>query len=426
MSGAGKGKALRIAGLLSFVVAGILLFVGGIVFGIWFATNFQIVPRGDLGKMMKETLDKNPELSKLMAKEGGDVSQALDKVLGSQPSAVKELAQQMLKQQTKASGPFTFKFKPGERLEYALSATMAGEGMEALGTSPANLDLGGKFDLVTESVDEAGNGILRMQFKGTKLVGDVMGSPISLTQDVPVPPTPDAGAGATPQQQDQLLALPLLGFLNTPVRMSVAPNGAARELPDASRPSPMIEELPMLTNIEFPSPDMQPGTQWESNFNMTVPGSSTPVRVRLVNTFTGYKAIGQRMCAVIDQKVSSERTPAAAAQLGSATDALGMVMGIKPPQIDLSGGNTIYFDTDNGQLVHSEMDLGMHVDISNSLGAAGKILGNLGQGLQGILGDSPESGKGSPPAQGQKPEDLLNLNMKINAAVSLVDPAGAQ
>jgi hypothetical protein len=164
---------------------------------------------------------------------------------------------------------------------------------------------------------------------------------------------------------------------------------------------------------------MQPGTQWESYVNMSVPGVGAPMRVRLSNTFTGYKTIGKRLCAVIDQRVGSEPAPK---QPGSPGEALGMMIGIQPPRIDLSGDNTIYFDTDNGQLVHSEMDLGMHVDMSNSLGAASKIFGNLGQELQDVLGDSPESGRKAEPTEGQKPEGLLNLDMRINAAISLIDP----
>ena len=428
MSQEGKSRTLKFAVLLSFSVFGVLLLLVGFVFGIWFSTNFQIVPRGDLGKMMKETLEQNPEIAKLTAGKSGDVSQTLDKVLGSQSPAVKELAQQLIQQQTNsgapASGPFTFKFKSGERLEYTLSASMTGEGMEAVQTAPVKLNLGGKFDLVTESVDGAGNGVLRMAFRDTALKGDMMGTPFTLTQDVPaVPPASGDTPGSPLQQKNENLSMPLLSFLNTPVRMSVSPNGVVHELPDAARPNPLVEQLPMLTSIEFPSPDMQPGTQWESYFNMSVPGSGAPMKVRLLNTFTGYKTIGKRLCAVIDQQVSSEPAPS---QPGSPGEALGMMMGIKPPQIDLSGDNTIYFDTDNGQLVHSEMDLGMHVDMSESLGAAGKALGGAGLGLKDMLGDL--SGDKAKPAPGQepKPQDALSLNMKINAGVSLVDPVAPE
>ena len=252
----------------------------------------------------------------------------------------------------------------------------------------------------------------------------MMGTPFTLTQDVPAaPPALGDTPSSPPQQKSENLSMPLLSFLNTPVRMSVSPNGVVHEIPDAARPNPLVEELPMLTSIEFPSPDMQPGTQWESHFNMSVPGSGAPMKVRLLNTFTGYKTIGKRLCAVIDQQVSSEPTPS---QPGSPGEALGMMIGIQPPRIDLSGDNTIYFDTDNGQLVHSEMDLGMHVDMSESLGAAGKALGSAGLGLKDMLGDLSGDEAKPAPGQEQKPQDALSLNMKINAGVSLVDPVAPE
>ena len=99
-----------------------------------------------------------------------------------------------------------------------------------------------------------------------------------------------------------------------------------------------------------------------------------------------------------------------------------MVMGIKPPRIDLSGDNKIYFDTDNGQLVHSEMDLGMHLDMSESLGSAGQVLKGLGMNMKDLLGDVPEAKEKSLPPAGQEPSSPLDLNMRINASVSLVDP----
>jgi len=142
--------------------------------------------------------------------------------------------------------------------------------------------------------------------------------------------------------------------------------------------------------------------------------------VHLLNTFTGYKTIGPRLCAVIDQKVSSERTPAAPASAG---EALGAFLGVKPPQIDLSGGNTIYFDTDNGQLVHSEMDLGIHVDIGSSLGAAGQVLKGLGANLGSLLGDQTAPQQHAP--NEEESSNPLDLNMNVNASVSLVDSSEA-
>lgn len=407
MDPTGKKKWLKVSMILTGIGAGLFLFAGGIVFGMWFMANFQIVPRGDMGKMVKDVLAKNPELAKLSGTDAKDLSKALDGMLGSNASAVKDLAQQVLKSQP-AAGPFTFKFKPGERLGYTLTASMNGQGSEGKTTSPATFDLGGKFDLVTESVDGAGNGIVRMTFSDTTLQGNMMGSPFTLTQTPP--------AGATPGQTGDPLAMPLLGFLNAPIRMSVAPNGATHELPDPARPNALVEEIPMLTSIEFPHDNMQPGTQWDSYVNMSVPGTSTPVRVHLVNTFTGYKTIGPRLCAVIDQQVSSERTSAAPASAG---EALGAFLGVKPPQIDLSGGNTIYFDTDNGQLVHSEMNLGMHVDIASSLGAAGQVLKGLGANIGNLLGDQTAPQQQTP--AGEESSNPLDLNMNVSAAVSLVE-----
>ncbi len=405
---------LKYAALVVAAIGGCMLFVAGIAFGFWFAQNFQIVPRGDFNKMIADAMQSGAE-----GKPGGETQNALNSIVaqvlkqqgvseglsGSAPPVASRGASQ---------GAFAFKFTPGEKLHYTLSAQMKGQGLEGVMPDPIALNLDSGFDLETQAVDASGNADLQMTYGGMRMNGDFMGSTLRMEQG----PTGSRmvigaqGPNASGSPRETAMDLPVLNALMTPTKMRVAPNGAVLRMSGAPGMDSMIDPMPLLTSIEFPAPHMTPGTQWESAADMPIPGFGSSIRTRIVNTFTGYKTIGRRLCAVIDQEVS---TDPGSSLLPSSANALGAVVGFAMPKLDLKGKNKVYFDTDNGQLVHSEMDLGMHLDI-------GKPLEGLGAGLKGLLGDLPEFQGGQPKQQAKPQGNPLNLDVNVNATVSLTDP----
>lgn len=418
-SGPGKYIAIAVA-----LCCGALLFVAGIGFGVWFALNFRIVPKGDLEDMIAKTLGEGASLDGVLpgAQDGGavDVQKLLEQVqkAAAASDAASDWTVSKGAAEKPAEGPFTFKFTPGERLHYTLTADVQGHGLELLAPEPVALKMDSAFNLVTESVDTAGNGVLELAFEHTEMKGDFMGAPFEMMQG-PAGERVDTGGPDTGLQRDMLWRIPQLQFFKTPMRMKVAPNGMVTDLAGRQGAEAAVSPLPMLTDIEFPSAQLDPGAQWDSHIDMSVPGFGAPVRVRIVNTFTGYKTIGRRVCAVIEQDLTSEETNGT---LTTPAGPLGGLIGFTMPEFKLGGKNMVYFDTENGQLVHSEMDLDLGLDIGQALGETTRNqLEQLGTNLGDLLSDLPEFehlGSGA----GGKPKNLLELNVDINAAVSLTDP----
>jgi len=421
-SGPGKYIAIAVA-----LCSGALLFVVGMGSGVWLALNFRIVPKGDLEDLIAKTLGEGASLDEVLQGGGGvgqrklpDVQALLDQVqkAAAESDAASDWALSKGAGETPAAGPFTFKFTPGERLHYALTADVEGHGLELLAPEPVALEMDSAFDLVTESVDTVGNGVLELAFEHTEMKGDFMGAPFEMMQGA-AGERVDMGGTDTGLQRDMLWRIPQLQFFKTPMRMKVAPNGMVTDLSGRQGAEAAVSPLPMLTDLEFPSAQLDPGAQWDSHIDMSVPGFGAPVRVRIVNTFSGYKTIGRRVCAVIEQDLTSEETDGT---LTTPAGRLGGLIGFTMPEFKLGGKNMVYFDTENGQLVHSEMDVDLGLDIGQVLGETTRNeLGHAGTDVGELLSDLPEfehldSGPGG------KAKNLLELNVDINAAVSLTDP----
>ena len=86
----GPGKYIAIAVAL---FCGALLFVAGIVFGVWFALNFRIVPKGDLEDMIAKALGEGASLDKVLP--GGQDTGSVD---------VQKLLAEVQKAATEANG----------------------------------------------------------------------------------------------------------------------------------------------------------------------------------------------------------------------------------------------------------------------------------------------------------------------------------
>lgn len=416
----------KIIALLFALFGGALLFICGVGFGVWFMQNFDIVPKGEMMEAVQRQLNESGGLNKLLkntAGGAGGTQQLLEEVLKRQsaaPGADWELTPQAASSST---GPFTFRFTPGEELTYTFVANIQGEGLELVSPEPIDMDFDSGFTLTTRSVDAQGNGHLVLNFKDTAFTGDFMGSKFVMRKgedgtELTMDGRPVADAVG-------LAAFPQLNYFDEPIEMQIAPNGVVRDVSGAQVEG-LMAQLPLLTDLEFPEGDLEPGYQWESMVDMPVPGFGAPVRAQIVNTFTGYKKVGNRLCAVIDQQIKSEESG------GNVLEApkgfMGGLAGFSMPEFGLNGDNTVYFDVDNGQMIHSEMDMHMNMDLGKALGPQlSQTIENLGANMGELLGDLPEFEDLYPKNGGEKPGEkkkMLELDLGIKSRVSLVNPAG--
>jgi hypothetical protein len=405
----------RYAALFGAVVSGLVLFVAGVGFGAWFMSNFDIVPKGEMAKLRAESgggLGESTELGALPGTANTQVGTAEFEAINPADTH-------------RARGPFTFRFTPGESLAYSLKANIDGKGLELLNPEPVKLNMDSTFHLTTQRVDRQGNGDLRLAFENANVAGDFMGSDFELRQDA---------NGAVVYMNGQTLVdskgnatalegIPQLEFFDKAIDMTIAPNGEVLRVSGGSGLEGLTQQLPLLTDLEFPQGEMNPGTQWESQVALPVPGFGTAVDARILNTFTGYKHIGPRLCAVVTQVISADQTNGSVHMPQSV---LGSALGLSMPEFDLNGNNEVYFDVENGQLVHSEMALHMGMDLGEALGASGDVLKELGAGLGELLGDLPEFEDMIRKDQDGNVDkkNLLDLDLNINSTISLIGTNG--
>ncbi|MCC6144401.1 MAG: hypothetical protein IT368_11405 [Candidatus Hydrogenedentes bacterium] len=402
----GVGKYLAMAAAL---VTGLALFAGGVAVGAWFMANFEIVPKGEVARVVPPAFPDSGDT------DGNATLPAPESSTFSPAPAPAEMP-------ARTGGPFTFRFKPGETLKYSLKADIDGNGLELVNPEPVKLDMDSAFTLTTKQVDRQGNGDLRMAFEYANLAGDFMGSDFDMKQSASGAVVSMNGQRLVDTQGNAaaLSGIPQLAFFDKAIDMKIAPNGEVLSVSGGSGLEGLTQQLPLLTDLEFPSGDIDPGRQWESRVSLPIPGFGTPVDARVLNTFTGYKHIGPRLCAVIEQEITADQTNGS---IHMPESALGSALGLSMPGFDLSGDNEVYFDVENGQLVHSEMALHMGMDLGKALGPAGDVLGQLGTGLGDLLGDLPEFENLAPKkdANGNvQQKNLLDLDLDINSTVSLI------
>lgn len=445
--------------ILGFVVC-LIMFVGGGVFALWFTQNFAIVPKAEFMDTLSKSLEESESLKGLVGK-GGLTQEQLDTLLSEESvnqlmSGEKDasaLLEEVLQQAPVGSpaaevpaedwamhpeqradqkqGAFRFKFTPGENLKYRLSASITGEGMESIGAGVIDMNLDSAFDLKTQSVDKEGYGKLRMEFGDTQARGNFMGGPFVMSRGSEGTTLQMNGTTYIDSETNKgsSAGIPQLEFFDKPIDMEVAPNGVVTAIGGESGMGAIMGGSPMFTDIEFPEGELTEGTTWVSHVTMPVPGIGTPIPTTITNVFTGYKTVGNRLCAVIDQTIVSEQTKG---KINAPASVLGAAMGFAMPEFKLNGNNKIYFDVENGQMVHSDLDMDLGIDIGQALGASGDQLGGLMENLGDILGDVPEfeglsdllpkSEKGGGNSQMKNSQNLLEMNVDIKAQMSLTDP----
>lgn len=452
----------RTARLLTGVaLAGVALaiFAAGAGFALWFNQNFAIVPKAQLMDSLAKTLQESESFKGMLGEDGAITQEQLDTLLSEETinglmrgdKDINQVLEEVLKQDEasasntpnrdwtmhpaqrdrQTNGAFTFKFTPGETLKYRLSASMAGQGMEDIGGSPIAMNLDSAIELNTTSVDEKGYGKLRMRFGDTVAQGDFMGSPFLMSRGAQGTRLEMNGATYIDSAANvgSAAGIPQLEFFDKPVDLEVAPNGVVTAISGESGMGAILGAAPMFTDIEFPEGELTEGATWTSHVTMPVPGVGTAIPTTIVNTFTGYKHIGNRLCAIIDQRITSEQVQGT---LSAPASVLGAAIGFSMPKFTLGGANKVYFDVENGQMVHSDIDLDLGINIGQTVSPRGNQVAGLLQGLGDILGDLPEfesysdllpkSNRGSASSQLQDKSNLLEMNVDIKAQMSLTDP----
>jgi hypothetical protein len=280
------------------------------------------------------------------------------------------------------------------------------------------LRFGSTFNLVTKSLDASGNAELRLVFESTDVNGSFLDNPFEMSLDASGVQIVDGGRTATVGPGQPAPPRSPLEFLRTPVEMKVAPSGAVLDLRGPTGLSDLLAFLPAVARVEFPDEELYDGMRWETRFALPAPALGTAVETRVVNTFRGYQRVQDRYCAVVEQVLEGVQTGGTA----EAFDSAGVdSMKVSVPLFNLTGKNTIYFDVNDLRLVHANLDMNLAMNIGGALGDAAGIVQLLGKSLlspdrEGL--DDLQTGDGT--------EDLLDFNVSIVGAVSLLDSAALQ
>lgn len=423
----GRSHAIIIA--LSMVIAGGLLLAAGLGLGFWFATHYRIsiAPR----ESADEVLPPSPTASGASRDQSPEATlpqpaaAPRDAARTQQPTVATDGALWPLapseQYQGTADGPFTFKFTRDETLRYRVASEVSGKGIEDLTESGVLMGFESTMSLHTRDVDQAGNALLRMTFDRSSLKGTFMDEPFSLevtrhdarvSQGVKTPLNTQQGIGST-------RGIPQLEFLQEPVDMVVAPNGQVLKLSNSQNIGAMLAAVPNFSTLEFPNGKVVQGQQWESHITLPVPGFGTPAAARIINTFVGYEQVKGRLCGVIEQQFLSEQVDGT---VSAPESALGEALGLNMPVFELTGENHLYFDTTNGRLVLSDMDLDLRMDFAQMLGDLSPLLGGLLTNPDALLGGTAngvEDLLGVDKGMGEHP--LLSLDLNILGTMELME-----
>lgn len=387
----------------------VLLVFVGFCLGVWFTSNYQIVPVGD---SRMDSVDPAGQFAQTATQSSGALSPTSPAEAIPEQSASAEPAEF-------PEGPFKFRFVPEEVTYYRLDTTISGQGADTGMASDVYLDFDSDFSLYTKSVDNRGVADMRLLFENAALTGNFLGSPFEMGYAPDRTFVYDGQRTYDTAQGADLSTVPQIKFFEEPITMRVAPNGQVLDVGGQSGMAGMLKAIPTLSRVEFPEEGVPESGQWESRIQMPVPGFGQAVDTRIVNKLIGYEYVGSRYCAVIRQEFGAAQS---GGTLDSPEGAFGEAMQFSMPLFDLRGTNTVYFDVLNGQMVHTVLDLDLLMNIGSVLGESAGILSQLGQGLLGGNAEGLEDLLGPEPAQA----NLLDLSVKISGAISQFDPAAGQ
>ena len=375
------GRQLRrrvIGGTIASVVV-----AGAVAAGVWLASNFRVVPAGEPTSFFRLADGTDEPVA-----EGG-------------------------------AGPFAFRFAAGERTTYSLNAMVGGQGIDMGDTSDVDLQMSSYMHLDTESVDRRGNASLQLSFDETTMQGSFMDSPFAMFS---------GASGATVQNAGQTVVdttqgigstdnIPQLAFLRTPVKMKVTSSGEVTHLSGPKGIGALLGEMPLYSELDFPSDRMKEGSQWTSDFAMPIPGFAQPAKASIENRFIGYEDYAGRRCGVIEQTIRSSQEQGT---LDSPESVFGEAMGFSMPNFKLSGESIVYFDVDNGKLVYNDMNLNVKLEIGQALGGAGAAISGMFEQMGSLINeDLPEFEGFGKKKEGQK--NLLDLDLDVHATLALTE-----
>ena len=304
---------------------------------------------------------------------------------------------------------FHYQFVSGERLEYALDATIGGSGIESL-AGPGNVAMEFSSDMYVETlgVDLAGNGDLLIGFDTVEMRGSFMDAPVNLMHSLGGTEFNHGNSHISTAQGDSIAGIPQLEFFNKPTRAEITPAGDVLNVFGAPGMDRMLSPEKLVASVRFPDGDLDEGAQWISEFAMPVPGIGSPVASQATNVLEGFELYRGRYCGVIRQTIQAKQEAGTAV---SPESVLGDEMNFSLPEFKLSGENLIYFDIDNGQLIQADMNLDFSLRIGDQLKPVADMLSLYGELLNEIEGNDP----------GEKGDaGLLDLGLNITGTLSLV------
>lgn len=303
----------------------------------------------------------------------------------------------------RGDGPFTYRFRPNDVQYYGLDAHIRGTGQE-LRDSPLGITLDIRFinTVETKSVDTRGNGTLEMRFHELRILGEFMGSPIDMRK------TADgAYIGA-----ESFANMPGLHFFDAPISIQVSPAGEVLEVSGPEGFDKLLLPATSAAMPGFPVSEINPGKQWESNFALPLPGVSRVIPTKTLNTLQHYADVNGRKCGVIAQQIATQPLGGGSLGLSAFLGDMAALM----PEFKVTGNNTLYFDVDNGCLVHADIGLLFNLKLAKEMGGMMNLVSVFGSLLREV-----EGGAAAPPGlTPESPEQLLDMGVTITAQYRLL------
>ena len=327
-----------------------------------------------------------------------------------------ELVSGIFTEEVYADGPFAYRFTPGEVLIYALEARAGGSGFEQGAPGSIGLFMAYKMYVTTEEVDRKGVATLRLDFDDVIMRGNFMGEEVDLMMR-----GDDATFTRSGQRQvntfqgDSIEGIPQLEFFKEPIRMRVAPNGVVLEVSGPKGFEKILSPAQSLVPVNFDKPALEINDSWTNEFKMPIPGLGIPATAIATSTLLGYETVDGRNCGVILQHLDSTQMDGT---LDSPSSAMGEAMGFTMPRFLLSGDNKIYFDTDTGHLVRSDISVHFAIEIGEELKTLTDSIGTYTK----LLDEIDNLGvRGSPRTTApEEDSSLLDFGVDIIATLQLI------
>lgn len=385
------------------ILIGLVLMLTGIVLGVWFSQNYRIVPVAPPDSAAPQTASRpgiagvqSPTLN--LQTSNAEEQQTL--LLGDDPPPAPP---------TVDYGPFAYRFNTGDTLRYRLDAEVQGTGAESIGSSLIDMELRSEMTLATQSVDTSGNGALQMTFGSVDMGGNFMGGPVELHKTPERTVMRMANVSLDTDRGDSTAGIPQLEFFDTPIDMIVSPTGQVLKLSGSPGMDQMLVTTAVMHSFEWPSQEMPVGYQWQSRINLPVPGLNSTAPAVVTNTIVGYENLNGHQCAVVDQIFEASQDDGG---ITSPDSVMGEGMSFSMPRFQVDGDNRIYFDTQTGTLVSSDLDLDFILEIGQQLKPIEDI-------LSGIFSLLDELEGAPPPTQEESQKKLLDLGVNVRARLSL-------